>query len=56
MCVRVDDPLEIDNENSEIYMDYASETDVDGIPCGCLEKCKTVTRHMLTEANVRVLL
>jgi hypothetical protein len=42
--------------NSEIYMECASETDVDGIPCGCLEGCKTATRYMLVEANVHVLL
>ena len=42
--------------NSEIYMEWASETDVNGIPCSCLERCKTATRYMLIEASVPVML
>ena len=37
-------------------MGRASETDVDGIPCSCLEECKMTTSYMLIEANVPVLL
>lgn len=41
---------------SEFYMECANETDVDGIQCSCLEGCKTATRYMLMETNVRLLL